>query len=294
MRKPTLHLEHFPCCWVSRKRSAAAFSLRKTPIDVDALGYTYREKCSKALPWNRSFHGPEGPCSLHPAFSSRRFACLARAFIAGVPSRRARSIISSAIARSDRSSSASNPIPSTAEQRVTLLSSSKSSSISLAARSLCSRVCAVRATTRPRCHRVLDSSIGTSASSPASSSANGHSALASFSVTRRATSAARFRSSTSPNIAPTSNRNARRSASIARAVARARSSPHRPASRFSSRGAVNFLRALTISATCVDAAKTFHPPKAHRSPAPPLHSAADTPSVGHDDAPSASTCHSKY
>src|SRR6202161_4264904 len=37
-------LEHFPCCWGSRNSCAAAFSLRKTPIKVAALDYTYREK----------------------------------------------------------------------------------------------------------------------------------------------------------------------------------------------------------------------------------------------------------
>ncbi|MBW8749239.1 MAG: tetratricopeptide repeat protein, partial [Acidobacteria bacterium] len=36
-------LEHFSCCWVSRKPHAAAFSLRKTPIDAKALHYTYRK-----------------------------------------------------------------------------------------------------------------------------------------------------------------------------------------------------------------------------------------------------------
>ena len=35
-------LEHFSCCWVVRKGSSAAFSLRKTPINAEALLYTYR------------------------------------------------------------------------------------------------------------------------------------------------------------------------------------------------------------------------------------------------------------
>ncbi len=35
--------EHFPCCWGFRKRRAAAFLLRKTPIDAEALLYTYWE-----------------------------------------------------------------------------------------------------------------------------------------------------------------------------------------------------------------------------------------------------------
>ena len=37
-----LVLEHFSCCRVSREEPAAAFSLRKTPIDAQALHYTYR------------------------------------------------------------------------------------------------------------------------------------------------------------------------------------------------------------------------------------------------------------
>jgi hypothetical protein len=37
-------LEHFPCCWVFREVSAAAFSLGKTPIEVDPLSYPYRQK----------------------------------------------------------------------------------------------------------------------------------------------------------------------------------------------------------------------------------------------------------
>ena len=41
-------LEHFHCCWVSRKRSAAALSLRKTPIDAEALLYTYSENARAA------------------------------------------------------------------------------------------------------------------------------------------------------------------------------------------------------------------------------------------------------
>jgi len=40
-------LEHFPCCWVSRKGRAAAFSLRKTPIDAETLHYTYRKNALK-------------------------------------------------------------------------------------------------------------------------------------------------------------------------------------------------------------------------------------------------------
>ena len=38
----------FPYCWVSRKERVAAFSLRKTPIDADALDYTYRENALAA------------------------------------------------------------------------------------------------------------------------------------------------------------------------------------------------------------------------------------------------------
>ncbi|WP_263417784.1 hypothetical protein [Terriglobus albidus] len=41
-------LEHFHCCWVSRKERAAAFSLRKTPIDVEALHYAYSENALAA------------------------------------------------------------------------------------------------------------------------------------------------------------------------------------------------------------------------------------------------------
>ncbi|MGO4517463.1 hypothetical protein AB4Y89_16835 [Terriglobus sp. 2YAB30_2] len=37
-------LEHFSCCWVARKWSAAALSLWKTPIDNESLHYTYRRK----------------------------------------------------------------------------------------------------------------------------------------------------------------------------------------------------------------------------------------------------------
>ncbi len=37
------HIEHLSCYWVSREQRAAAFSLRKTPIDVHALHYTYRK-----------------------------------------------------------------------------------------------------------------------------------------------------------------------------------------------------------------------------------------------------------
>ncbi len=36
-------LEHFSCCWVSRKQRAMAFSLRKTAINSKALHYTYRK-----------------------------------------------------------------------------------------------------------------------------------------------------------------------------------------------------------------------------------------------------------
>jgi len=50
-------LELFPCCWVSLKRSAAAFSLRKAPIDAEALHYTYRET---ALAQIGELFGPVG------------------------------------------------------------------------------------------------------------------------------------------------------------------------------------------------------------------------------------------
>jgi len=39
-----MQMEHFSCCWVSLKERAAAFSLRKTPIETEALHYTYRKK----------------------------------------------------------------------------------------------------------------------------------------------------------------------------------------------------------------------------------------------------------
>jgi cobalt-zinc-cadmium efflux system membrane fusion protein len=44
----TRWLEHFSCYWVSREERAAAFSLRKTPIDAHALHYTYRKKALAA------------------------------------------------------------------------------------------------------------------------------------------------------------------------------------------------------------------------------------------------------
>jgi hypothetical protein len=40
----------FSCCWVYRKRSVAAFSLRKTPIDAGALLDTYRENAPSGMP----------------------------------------------------------------------------------------------------------------------------------------------------------------------------------------------------------------------------------------------------
>ena len=64
-----------------------------------------------------------------------------------------------------------SPSPSTAEHRTTLLSSSASNDIVRAARNRCTRVCATRGTTSPRCHRVRDSSTGSVSSNPASSSA---------------------------------------------------------------------------------------------------------------------------
>ncbi|MBW8869203.1 MAG: carboxypeptidase regulatory-like domain-containing protein, partial [Acidobacteriales bacterium] len=42
-------LEHFPCCWVSRKGRAAAFSLRKTPINAEAQLPTYRKDALASL-----------------------------------------------------------------------------------------------------------------------------------------------------------------------------------------------------------------------------------------------------
>jgi len=60
----TLHpqLEHFPCCCVSRKEGAAAFSLRKTPIDTEALLSTYRENAPGPTiqPFNNSTIQPAG------------------------------------------------------------------------------------------------------------------------------------------------------------------------------------------------------------------------------------------
>ena len=44
----TRWLKHFSCCWVSREERAAAFSLRKTPIDAKALHYTYRKNALAA------------------------------------------------------------------------------------------------------------------------------------------------------------------------------------------------------------------------------------------------------
>src|SRR6185312_618729 len=39
----TSYLEHFSCCWDSRNNCAVAFSLRKTPMSVEALDYTHRK-----------------------------------------------------------------------------------------------------------------------------------------------------------------------------------------------------------------------------------------------------------
>src|SRR5438034_10934434 len=47
--------EHFPCCWVSRQCRVVAFSLRKTPIDTEALHDTYR----KNAPALRAQIGPD-------------------------------------------------------------------------------------------------------------------------------------------------------------------------------------------------------------------------------------------
>src|SRR5262245_16547693 len=60
---PDARVKHFSCCWVARKGSAAAFSLRKTPIDTESLHYTYRRNAlapaigiqSIAIPFNVSF-----------------------------------------------------------------------------------------------------------------------------------------------------------------------------------------------------------------------------------------------
>ena len=38
-----LIVEYFPCCWVSPKKRAVAFSLRKTPMKVVLLDYPYRK-----------------------------------------------------------------------------------------------------------------------------------------------------------------------------------------------------------------------------------------------------------
>ncbi len=125
------------------------------------------------------------------------------------------------------------PVPSTAEHRTTLLSSSASSDIVRAARSRCICVCATRGTTNPRCHRVRDSSTGRVSSNPANSSAYRSNRRPSLSVIRRATSAARFLTSTSsPKSSRTRARTPALSPPISSAIARAVAKPQRaPVSR---------------------------------------------------------------
>jgi hypothetical protein len=150
-----------------------------------------------------------------------------------VPSRRYLSTISSASSLSEGSSTASNPSPSTAEHRTTLLSSSASSDMVRAARNRCIRVCATRGTTNPRCHRVRDSSTGRISSNPANSSAYRSNRRPSLSVIRRATSAARFLTSiSSPKSSRTRARTPALSPPISSAIARAVAKPQRaPVSR---------------------------------------------------------------
>ena len=131
----------------------------------------------------------------------------ARLFIATVPSRKYLSTISSASSRSEGSCSASRPEPlhRRAPHHIALVLGQQRHRPSRP--QPLHRVFATRGTTSPRCHRVRDSSTGNVSSNPASSSAYRSSSRRIPLVIRRATSAARFLTSTSsPKSSRTSAR----------------------------------------------------------------------------------------